>query len=136
MEAGTQITLAPGFRANSGSTFRANISTFCSTISDAPSRPDVVDEPEADMLDDLYKIQPNPADQAARLELNLSKDRDVFVAAYTLGGQLVEILVNQTSMAEGQHYVDWNTSKLASGTYVVKVVMDGEESISRTIIQH
>lgn len=136
MEAGTQITLAPGFRANSGSTFRANINTFCSTISDAPSRPDQLDPQEEEILGDLYKIQPNPADQAARIELNLNREQNVFVAAYTLGGQLVEILVNQTSMAEGPHYVDWNTSKLTSGTYVVKFVMDGEESISRTIIQH
>lgn len=136
MRAGSSITLAPGFRANNGSTFRAYISSFCNTIADAPARTEDPGLSEEELSVNTYQLSPNPADQHTRIQYEFDGEQDVFVAAYDLKGQLLHVLVNQQQMAAGQHYADWNTSQLAAGTYIIKVVIGEESSVSRLVVQH
>ncbi len=135
MKAGSTITLAPGFRANNGSTFRAFISSSCSTISDAPSR-EADPEPQDDLAANRYRIQPNPADQATRIHVDLDREQDVFVAAYDLKGQMLRVLLDRSDVPAGPVYVDWNTSQLAAGTYLVRIITGGEENVARVMVQH
>lgn len=135
MKAGSTITLNPGFTAANGSTFRAYISSSCNTIADAPAREQAPTLSDNGLSSD-FQLIPNPADQSTRVNYQLVGEQDVFVAAYDLKGQMLHVLVNNQQMPAGEYYADWNTSQLAAGTYIIKVVIDDETSVSRLVVQH
>ena len=72
---------------------------------------------------------PNPCAGKAHLSFNLSHTSQVNVIIYNVAGQVVRKLVDQ-ELAQGSHQLIWdrtdeNNKAVSSGSYIVKIDVDG-----------
>ncbi|MEQ8323739.1 MAG: M4 family metallopeptidase [Vicingaceae bacterium] len=76
-------------------------------------------------VDDNFEwlIYPNPAGNEFTLEFTLKKEEQVYAELMDLSGKQVSVLVN-TKMNGGLHRLDVNTSGLANGMYLVRLVTE------------
>lgn len=84
--------------------------------------------PEAFLLDSNY---PNPFSGATTVEYHLSRDADVRLDVYDIQGRLMRTLVDGR-MARGTHPARFDGSGLASGTYLVRLIVDGRPVQTQT----
>jgi len=70
---------------------------------------------------DLKQNYPNPFNPVTNIEFDLPKSTAVRLIVYNSIGQEVELLVNQ-NLAAGRYRVDFNASRLPSGTYFYRLV--------------
>ena len=70
----------------------------------------------------LRQPLPNPARQSARVRVDLPAAADVSVELYTVLGQRVVALASRAPMAAGLNELALDTSRLAAGVYVIRVV--------------
>ncbi len=63
---------------------------------------------------------PDPFNSVTTIEYSIPKESDVILTVYNLGGQVVDVLVNQT-MEPGYYSVKFDASKLSSGVYFYKI---------------
>ena len=70
---------------------------------------------------DAVATWPNPARDAAVVQLTLSSATDVTVGVYNTLGQRVALLAQATPLTAGTHTLDFPTADLAAGVYVVRV---------------
>ena len=81
-----------------------------------------VGAPAGIILDQSF---PNPATGPATVRFQLTRTAPVRLDVYDVRGRLVSTLAND-EFAPGTHDVPWNTSSLASGTYLYRLMVDGE----------
>ncbi len=77
--------------------------------------------PEAFLLDQNY---PNPFGASTTVEYQVSRPGTVQLEVFDIQGQLVKTLVSE-QRSEGTHAVEWDASRLASGTYFYRLAVDG-----------
>lgn len=68
----------------------------------------------------LEQNYPNPFNPSTTIQFGLPVESDVKLTVYNSLGQTVALLVN-TKMPAGFHYVNFDASKLASGTYIYRL---------------
>ena len=68
---------------------------------------------------------PNPTSGASTVQFQVARAADVRIDVYDVRGRLVQTLADQRYTA-GEHDVRWDASGLASGTYLYRLVVDGE----------
>ncbi len=68
----------------------------------------------------LQQNYPNPFNPATNIEYSIPKETHVTVEVYDILGRMVAKLVNSTQKA-GTYNVDFDASKLASGTYIYRL---------------
>ena len=68
---------------------------------------------------------PNPTSGASTIRFQLSEAAPVRVDVYDVQGRLVETVTNR-DYTSGTHTLSWDGSRLASGTYVYRLMVDGE----------
>ncbi len=68
---------------------------------------------------------PNPTTGPATVRFQLTRTAPVRLDVYDVRGRLVETLASD-EFAAGTHDVPWNTSSLASGTYLYRLTVDGQ----------
>ncbi|MEM1057148.1 MAG: DUF4331 family protein [Bacteroidota bacterium] len=78
--------------------------------------------PDAFLMDDSF---PNPTAGTATIRYHLRTEAPVRIDVYDVQGRLVQTLVNG-QQGVGTHTAEWDTSALASGTYVYRMTVDGE----------
>jgi hypothetical protein len=86
----------------------------------------------------LGTIFPNPASSSGHstLLLKVKHTSTVSVALYTMVGQRVKMLYDNSSLAAGEHSLELNTSELEAGIYFVTLTTDGVSSSKKLIIGH
>lgn len=82
---------------------------------------------------DLKQNYPNPFNPVTNIEFDLAKNEFTTLIVYNSNGQLVETLVNQNLNA-GSYKVDFNASKLASGTYFYRLIAGDFVKTSKMIL--
>jgi hypothetical protein len=80
------------------------------------------DAPSEYRLDAAY---PNPFNPTATISFQLREAAHVTLEAYNVIGQRVAIVVDETRDA-GVYHATWDAGKLASGTYIIRLVANPE----------
>ena len=76
----------------------------------------------ADMLLSVY---PNPFQNSTQIAFELPQQMQVVLEVYTVLGRRVAV-ITERSYEAGQHFLDWDTHKISSGMYFLKMKADGE----------
>ncbi len=82
---------------------------------------------------ELYQNYPNPAKDETTLSFSLDKEREVSLAIYNQLGQLIDV-VEEGSFPQGTHEVKYNTSNLATGTYIIRLVYGEGQKTKKMLI--
>ena len=73
----------------------------------------------------LGQSYPNPTVDASRIQFHLTQPGDTRLDVYDVQGRRVQTLYNQEASV-GTHDVTWDTSSLASGTYLYRLQVGGK----------
>lgn len=65
----------------------------------------------------LLQNYPNPFNPSTKFKFTIAKSEKVILSVYDITGKQIELLVNE-KMNPGTYEVEWNASKLSSGTYL------------------
>jgi hypothetical protein len=87
--------------------------------------------PKEFALDQAY---PNPFNPSTTISYSLPVESNVSIRVYTVMGQEVAVLVNETQKA-GTKQVEWNASALASGAYYYRLEASGIGEPARAFSQ-
>ena len=83
--------------------------------------------PQGFILDQSF---PNPSRDASTIRFHTATPGNVTLAVYDVQGRLVQTLVSGDTAA-GTHEARWNASRVAAGTYVYRLSVDGEMVATR-----
>ncbi len=81
----------------------------------------------------LHQNHPNPFNSSTNISYSLPQSNHVSLEIYTTDGRLVDRLVN-TFKSAGQHDVNFDASRLASGTYVYRLKAGGDVLTRKMIL--
>jgi hypothetical protein len=81
----------------------------------------------------LNPIYPNPFNAQATISYSVPAAGFVTIESYNLAGQKVATLFKGTE-SPGQHSLNWDASKLASGMYFIKVSFEGNSQTQRVTL--
>ena len=81
-----------------------------------------VGAPSGLILDQSF---PNPTAGASTVRFQLPRSATVRVDVYDVQGRRVQTLTDRRYQP-GEHDVDWDASGLATGTYLYRLMVDGE----------
>ncbi|MBD3169378.1 MAG: T9SS type A sorting domain-containing protein [candidate division Zixibacteria bacterium] len=87
-----------------------------------------VEKQDYEMVPTEYSLgtnYPNPFNSSTVIEFDAPRDGFVTLKIYNLAGQLVETLV-EGNINAGQHFVDWDGTKHASGIYFYTLNAEGK----------
>jgi hypothetical protein len=141
--AGDRIRLRPGFRALTGSSFLARIES-CNPCIGASARPALAENtpPVVRFYEDyigqrsnnsnykmLFEAQvfPNPFDQTCSVRFDMPADGTASVQLFDLTGRLVQDVWNNQQQSAGFQLVQIDAQPLPSGTYVCRIVCNGQQ---------
>lgn len=79
-------------------------------------------------------IYPNPAKNQTTISYTLAKTAPVSIKLYNVNGTAIRTLIN-TSLAQGNHTLQLNTSNLAAGIYIVKMFTGSEIKNIKLVVQ-
>ena len=79
---------------------------------------------EAPAVSSLSPLYPNPFNDSSTMTFSVAKAGEVRLAVYDVQGREVQSLVNG-HLSLGKHRVVWNAEGAASGTYFVRLMVDG-----------
>ncbi len=86
--------------------------------------------PQSFYVDQNY---PNPFNPSTTIKFGLNQAGNVDLRIYDILGQQVATLLNHQPMAAGTHEVQFNASKLASGTYIYRLTA-GQNVITKKMV--
>lgn len=69
----------------------------------------------------LLQNYPNPFNASTNFEFDLPRATEVNLKIFTLEGEEVATLLNQSKFAAGSHRVNWNARNLPSGVYIYRL---------------
>lgn len=99
---------------------------FCDNLSTSVFAPTVTQSLE-------LSVMPNPVDAVATIQFSLDAAGPVRVSIFNLAGREVAVLDQATRIA-GTHQVQWSTSSLPQGLYVVRLqTAEGEQSMKAVV---
>ena len=118
--AGNTICLQPGFHAEIGSEFLANIQECSIEFPVIPVRRIANNDIAVDplLIKDKNLINyPNPFSSQTTIAYNLEKEENVSLTVYDLTGKVVDILIDNELQSTGSHTVPFDGSYLGTGIY-------------------
>lgn len=86
--------------------------------------------PKGFLLEQNY---PNPFNPSTTISYNVSTVGNVVLKVFDITGQEVAILVNQEQVP-GVYKINWDASKLSSGTYFYNLNVDGQVSTKKAVL--
>ncbi|GAB3749922.1 3-coathanger stack domain-containing protein [Spirosoma pomorum] len=116
-QAGQSVTLLPGFSAESGSTFAANIKA-------------VNRKQETPLQLAAY---PNPFDQSTTIEYYLPSAGKVNLNIVDSQGRIVGHLVQGENQEAGKHTIDWKPENAGTGVYFPVVEANQQKAAGRLV---
>jgi hypothetical protein len=78
----------------------------------------------------LKQNYPNPFNPSTTIEFSLPQDADISLSVYSVTGELVTTLIENSSFVKGNYKLTFDASKLASGNYIY-VISNNNLKISR-----
>jgi hypothetical protein len=117
-QAGQSVTLLPGFSAEMGSTFAANIKAVA-TKQETPLQ---------------LAAYPNPFDQATTIEYYLPSAGKVNLNIIDSQGRIVGQLVQGENQEAGKHTIDWKPESANTGVYF-PVVEANQQKVSGRLVK-
>ncbi|HET9251789.1 MAG TPA: zinc metalloprotease [Candidatus Eisenbacteria bacterium] len=79
-----------------------------------------------------FHARPNPFNPRTKVEFGIRKDAMVSLQVYDVHGRLAATLVNRR-MNAGDHAVDFDATRLASGVYQMVLRVEGEKALVRRV---
>ncbi len=146
IKANESIVFLPGFKAESGSTLSASItSENCTTIEESSELKsatlqnvsDSVTIPEKKSVyhfseDFSSKTYPNPFNNELSIAINSEKNNDLRIKIYDINGSLLKEVI-ESNVISGKHQFNINCSDLASGIYIIKISAGSKEFSDKLI---
>jgi hypothetical protein len=88
--------------------------------------------PEFISLDQVSEIYPNPATNIARIDITVKKSATVTISTFSLTGQTVkkDVLV----LDEGMHNIILESSNIPEGIYLVRIMTEHGDMMSRKLM--
>ena len=137
LRAGSSITLLPGFWARSGSEVTAYLDN-CTVVTAqgggsnremSPSVPDVVDR-----LVEM-KVAPNPFSGSFPITLTIAEIDliDTRISIIDLQGREVANVLEGETFSKGMHQLNFDTSELASGVYMLQMISGDYKLFERVL---
>ncbi|MBU1096002.1 MAG: T9SS type A sorting domain-containing protein [Bacteroidetes bacterium] len=81
----------------------------------------------------LAQNYPNPFNPSTTIEFSVIQKSNITLSIYSLTGELISQLINNSEFGVGVYKVNFDASKLASGTYLY-TINNGTQTISRKMI--
>lgn len=81
----------------------------------------------------LEPIYPNPFDKNTNITFSTNRMSEITIEVFDIRGRIVCTLLNE-QVTEGRHVINWDTSGLNYGIYILKM-RSGVQSVSRQIIK-
>jgi hypothetical protein len=78
-------------------------------------------------------VYPNPASDQTTIAFNLPNEEMVTIELLDLQGKLIEHILPSATLTEGEHQVNYNTSDLAKGIYLVRIASQQHSRIIRLV---
>lgn len=78
----------------------------------------------------LAQNYPNPFNPTTTIEFSLLQDADISLSVYTVTGELVTTVINNSTFTKGNYKLTFDASKLASGNYIY-VLTNNDLKLSR-----
>jgi hypothetical protein len=88
---------------------------------------------EIEAIDATFKMYPNPASTNVNLTFNLLKESNVEVSVLDLSGKVIANRVYDNM--NGASTINYNSSDLSQGIYLVEVTINGEKMTRRLAIK-
>lgn len=83
----------------------------------------------------LRQNHPNPFNASTSIEFALPRATEVSLKVFTLHGEVVAALLNQSKFAAGRHRISWNTKNLPSGIYLYRLhTNDGFVAVRKLVL--
>ena len=115
--AGQSVTMLPGFEAQNGSTFIAQIKNV-----------------EANGETSLQLTAfPNPFEQSTTIKYYLPSDGTVNLWITDAQGKIVGKLVEAENQSAGQHTLVWTPTSLAEGVYIPIIEANQQKAVNRIV---
>ena len=88
---------------------------------------------KVDIPGDYYLNQnyPNPFNPKTTIKFGLPEDQKVKLVVYDILGQVVERIVDDELLKAGNHIVEWNAMRYASGVYLLSIQAGNFRSIKK-----
>ena len=124
--AGNNITLLPGFIAESGADFTAMIDDCESVVADAgilEEVPPVTTDRKSDseIQENGLLVRPNPFRGSTIIDYELTIDSPVWIGLHDITGKVLHVFVNQREQVAGKHQYHLSAAQLPSGAYWVSM---------------
>ena len=131
---GTEIILEPGFVAEYGSEFVAEIradATFNLVENKVTATNDLLAEQNFDQL----SVYPNPVENTATIGYDIVQDEQIVsLKLYDLSGNVVSTIIESERQTSGRHKATLNTSHLPNGVYYYRLEPSSTMPITRKLI--
>jgi hypothetical protein len=85
-----------------------------------------------DVRTERLSISPNPFTTSTTLRYYIAQEGRARLEVSDQSGRLLDVLREEHTM-EGEHNYEWNTAQLASGTYFVALILDGNVVVKRAV---
>ncbi|MGA2296944.1 MAG: T9SS type A sorting domain-containing protein, partial [FCB group bacterium] len=85
----------------------------------------IISNVEENLTKNDISISPNPVSNEAKISFNINERSKVQVCVYSLLGELIANILDEETEA-GSHSVNFNTSNLSQGMYIVTFKSAGE----------
>ncbi len=129
--AGNSVALQPGFYAEGGSIFTADIQSCTITLQEGEVYANSLLETSEDITTDKLKdnlqfaeafnidltIQPNPFTNVTTLHFNLVEKEEISLLVFNLNGQLVDQIIPTQPLDKGTHTLEYNAQNLEEGMF-------------------
>ncbi|MEO0557521.1 MAG: choice-of-anchor B family protein [Bacteroidota bacterium] len=98
----------------------------------APEAAAVADDASPEATDAALTVAPNPSRSQTALSIQLEEPAPVRLSVFDVRGRELRVLLDEPVGTDRQR-VDLDTSRLAPGVYVVRLVVDGQAPISQML---
>lgn len=115
--AGQSVTMLPGFNAQSGSTFMAQIKDV-----------QVNGEPSLQLA-----AFPNPFEQSTTIKYYLPASGKVTLWVTDAQGKVVGQLLREEEQSAGPHNMEWKPASLSDGIYIPIIEVNQQRAVSRIV---
>jgi len=118
-----------------GNSLFVTISSFSEFTIGRVSGPVTVEDPviEIPAAFNLHQNYPNPFNPTTNIRFDLPETSPVMLSVYSMTGQRVAILVNETKSA-GSHIVTFDAARLGSGVYLYKLQAGTHRATSKMLL--
>lgn len=150
MQAGNRIELNPGFTAEQGSNFVAEINPALCNSGMRLAAPDTSENDNelreakkeiAEQLTDIVEeknmmmVAPNPIKDKAVISFSIGNDANIILQIFDIYGRLISTEIPQQAFQKGMHQVIINANKYESGIYLCKLFINNEVLTQKIVKQ-